>query len=150
MSIASSINNTIQLENNMEQKLNQLKYQSTSVYGADDVDLMTYYNAGNKLWRVKYEVSPRMRKSLQDLFYYAGYIDDVTEVPTINSRMWFNFLQCEPHFEFVKGVEHDVLEELINKYKGGVTFLHMNRIDGVATWDIKRERENWERVFFTE
>ena len=149
LSIASSINNTIQLETNMEQKIAQLKNQSSSVYGADDVDLMTNYSKNNKLWVAKYEVSDRMKNALDNLFYYTGYIDDVCEVPNVSTRKWFNFLQCEPHFDYVNNISAECLEELINKYKGGVTYLHMNTINNVKTWDFDRTHENWESVFFS-
>ena len=149
MGIASSINTTIQLETNMEQRLNQLKYQSASVYGADDVDLMTEYNHNNKLWRARYKVSPRMETALKDLFYYTGYIDNVHEIPVTNTRMWFNYLQCEIHFKSNPHMNKEQLEEFKGKFLGGVTFLHSNVVGGLQQWDFDRERENWERVFFT-
>ena len=149
MGIASSINTTIQLETNMEQKLNQLKYQSASVFGADDVDLMTEYNNNNKLWRARYQVSPRMKTLLNNLFYYTGYIDDVNEIPVTDTRMWFNFLQCEIHFKLNPHMNKEQLEEFKGKFLGGVTFLHSNVVGGLQQWDFDRERENWERVFFT-
>ena len=149
LSIANSINNTIQLETSLEQKLDQLKRQSTSVFGADDVDLLANYCKENKMWVATYEVSDRMKNALSDLFYYTGYIDDVTEVPNVTTRMWFNFLQCEPHFDYVNNISAECLEELINKYKGGVTYLHKNIINNVVTWDFDRVHENWESVFFS-
>ena len=146
LSIANSVNTTLTLENNMEQKIAQLRNQGASVYGADDVDLMTSYNMNNKLWRAKYEVSPRMKKALADLFFYTGYIDDVTEVPNTNTRVWFNFLQCEPHFTKTQYISDECLEELIKKFKGGVTYLHMNTINNERTWNFERNKENWERI----
>lgn len=153
MSIANSINTTITAERNMEQKIAQYKLQSSSVYGSDDVDLMTYYNRNNKLWLTYYEVSNRMKKILKDLFYYTGYIDDVNEIPVTNTRMWFNYLQCELVFLPSGQTNYNIMskenkDELIAKFKGGVTFLHMNEINSVKTWDFARTRENWERIFF--
>ena len=148
MSIANSINNTIQLETNMEQKIAQLKQQGMSVYGADDVDLMSIYNHNNKLWRAQYECSPRMQQLLRDLFYYTGYIEDVNEIPVTNTRMWFNYLQCEIHFKSNPHMNKEQLEEFKGKFLGGVTFLHSNVVGGLKQWDFDRERENWERVFF--
>ena len=110
---------------------------------------MTEYNHNNKLWRAKYEVSDRMKKALSDLFYYTGYIDDVNEIPVTDSRMWFNFLQCEIHFKDNPHMNKDQLEEFKGKFLGGVTFLHSNVVGGLQQWDFDRERENWERVFFT-
>ena len=149
LSIANSINTTIQLETNIEQKLTQLKNQSASVQGSDDVDLMSEYSHHNKLWRAKYEVSDRMKKCLSDLFYYTGYNDDVNEIPNVSTRKWFNFLQCEPHFKYVNGITTECLDELIKKYKGGVTILHRNTINDSYVWDFEREKENWESFFFS-
>ena len=148
ISLGSAINTTIQAETNMQAKLNALKYQANSIYGADDIDLMSEY-AGNKLRYAIYEVSPRMKNLLFDLFHYTGYIDDVTEIPNTTTRIWFNFLQCEPHFKYINNISQECLEELINRYKGGVTILHSNNINGVLTWDFEREKENWETFFFS-
>ena len=148
LSIASSLNNTIQSESNLEQKINQLKWQGNSVYGADDVDLMLSYNFEGKLWRAKYTVSNKVKKSLLNLFHYTGYIDNVSEIPNTRTRMWFNFLQCDLHFAYVNNISKECIEELKAKYKGGVTFLHSNTLTNFPVWDFARERENWERIFF--
>lgn len=148
LGIGASINNTIQLETNMQEKLNQLKMQSAAVYGADDVDLMSIY-CQNKLKRIEYKVSKRMQKNLLDLFYYTGYIDDVNEIPNLDTRMWFNFVQCEIQFKYCPCMNKEQLDEFKGKFLGGVTKLHANTINGTLRWDFERVRENWERVFFT-
>ena len=103
------------------------------------------YNNNNKLSRAKYEVSSRMKKSLKDLFFYTGYVQNKYAVPNVTSRAWFNFIQCDPVIKLLNpNVNDDLLDELKDKFRNGVTFFHMNTISGVKTWDLAQEKENWE------
>lgn len=145
-SIGNSINSTITAEQNLEAKVHALKWQANSVYGADDVDLMSRY-AHNKLLRVTYQCSPRMRKLLDDLFFYTGYINNEMKIPNVSTRIWFNFLACDLKFDMVRNIAQDCLEEIHAKYEAGVTFLHKNKLlptDSFYTWDFDRKYLNWE------
>lgn len=149
MALSSAINQTISAEMNLEQKINQLKWQSASVFGADDVDLMTHY-AHNKLWRAKYEISDRMKNLLNDLFFYTGYIEDKFSNNIMpKTRIWFDYIKADVVIKkFLYAKNSEQLEEFKKKYAEGVTIFHKQMINNVATWDIYQEKENWEIEFF--
>ena len=149
LSLGNAINTTLTAEQNLQARVNQLKMQSNSVYGADDVDLMSDY-AKNKLLRVIYTPSPRMKKLILDLFYYTGYAENKMAIPDVTTRSWFNFLACELKIKkFNIPIPSDCLEELIAKYNGGVTFFHMHiRNVNIKMWDMERSSANLESAMF--
>ena len=137
--IANAINTTITQEQNFEIKQKQLQLQTTSVYGSDDVDLMNQY-AQNRLKLKLYEVSPRMKQLLYDLFFYTGYISNTLGLPKTNTRTRFNFVSCELVFEQVPNLPEDIVEDIKNRYSIGLTFLHRYN----SIWDFEQKYENWE------
>ena len=138
-SFTSSIITTANAEANIEAKMAQLKQQATSVEGADDVDLMSYYT-GNKAKFVLYRMSPKMQKAMADVFYYTGYIGGVMKLPNFNNRYWFNYVSCELQLEQVINIPDNCLEDLKNRYKIGITVMHSHE----GNYDWNREKENWE------
>lgn len=137
--MVSTVNTIAQSEQNIEAKQIQLKNQSTSVAGSDDVDLMSEYT-NNKAKIVLYEVSPKMKKALWDMFHYTGYISGEMKIPNFNSRTWFNFVSCDAQFEEVVNVPDNCLNDLKERYKGGVTVMHYHN----NKWNWERDYENWE------
>ena len=138
----SAISNTIQLETNMQMKLDQLKQQASSVYGSDDVDLLNVYTNGYAKLK-KYEVSERMKQVLFDLFFFTGYVANYTGIPNLQTRTRFNFLQAELVFDgtfSTNNVPNDILEDIKMKYKNGVTLLHKYN----DLIDFSQVYENWE------
>lgn len=135
----SSVIKTANAEANIEAKMAQLKQQATSVEGADDVDLMSYYT-GNKAKFVLYRLSPKMQKAMSDVFYYTGYIGGVMKLPNFNNRYWFNYVSCELQLEEVINIPDNCLEDLKNRYKIGITVMHSHE----GSYDWNREKENWE------
>lgn len=144
--------NTIQAEQNIAQKLKTAEMQGLSIAGSDDVDLMTEYTGNNKLKLVTYKVSQKIEDILFDLFYYFGYIANKQGTPDTQSRVWFNFVQADIIIDLIAegtiNLPQDLLDEVIKKYREGVTYLHRNRIeiDNVLTnvWDFEQQYENWE------
>ena len=137
--IVSTINTIAAAEESFASKQDQLKAQSFSVSGSDDVDLMEYYT-GNRAKLVEYSVSERMKKALADLFYYCGYATNEQKVPVVNTRNYFNFLKCQLSLKEVCYNE-DVSNDLVARYSQGVTFIHnlyQGSIEDVFT------RENYE------
>lgn len=136
-----AINTTISNERSMEAKQEQLKMQSTNVYGSDDVDLMNEY-AGNRLQMRIYEVSDKMRKALFDLFYYTGYIGDFLDNPVNyqNSRQYFNFVSADIVFKMTPNLPNDIVEDYVARYKEGITFFH--RVN--SSYNFAQDKENWE------
>ena len=126
-------------DNSMSAKLSQLANQSTGVSGADDIDLLSYYN-GNRLEIKKYKPRDLMQQALYNLFFYTGYIHNVQAIPSLNSRYWFNFIQCAPHFKNEQtSVYIDYLDDIKARFNSGVTIFHHH-----TTWDFEQKYENWE------
>ena len=135
-SIANSIASR---ELEMLSKQNQLAHQSTGVVDANDVDLLEAYSK-NRLQMKIYQVSPKMRKALFDVFYYTGYICEEMGIPNTTSRYRFNFVSADIVFKKVPNLPDDIVSELKSRYLGGITFLHSNK--GVI--DYEQKYENWE------
>jgi len=137
--IANAVKTTADAEQNFEAKQKQLQMQATSVYGSDDVDLMDFY-AGNRLRLKTYKVSERMKKALFDLFFYCGYIHNVIGLPNTTSRTRFNFIQAEPIFKLTPNLPQEIVNDIVEKYKTGFTYLHYYN----SEWDWEQTKENWE------
>ena len=138
----NAINSTISSERNFEQKQEQLKDQSTNVINSDDFDLLNEYNK-NSLLMMTYKVSERVRKLLLDLFYFYGYKCNEIKMPDLNTRKYFNFIQCEADIKenqsiLIKEEYYNLLVELYNK---GVTLFHNYN----GHYDIEQVKDNTER-----
>ena len=138
-SIGRAITATVQNESNIQKTLEQTKSQATNVSGVDDLDLLKYYGK-NKAHFMKYTVSENMKKKLNDLFYYCGYAYQNYGKPDLNSRLWFNFVQCDPVFQRT-GVYNEYLDDISAHFKLGVTIFHH---DENGNYDLKQTKENWE------
>ena len=149
---SKAVISTAQAEQNIAQKLKSTEMEGLSIAGSDDVDLMSIYTDNNKLKYVRYEISERMKLSLGEFFYYCGYVSDVYGNPLerVNSRMWFNFVQCEAVYKYTQNFPQELLDKLTEKFKEGITFLHKNSvvIDNTPTnlWDFEQQYENWENI----
>ena len=145
MSIKNTIVSTMQNENAIKQKLNQTANQTASVQGSDDVDLMSVY-AENRLKYYVYQPNAIMRNLLNDLFFYAGYRSERMGLPNHETRVNFDYLECDAVFENLGSIPNDCLEQLVSAFKTGVTYLHKSaRTDMKVKWDFRQEYENWER-----
>ena len=146
MSVKTAVVSAIDNENSLKQKISQYQNQSSSVAGSDDVDLMSIY-AENRLKYLVYEPRREMEGLIFDLFFYAGYRSDRMAIPTHHNRVNFDYLECDASLENVASIPNDCLDELINCFKNGVTYLHKtNRED---KWDFSQKYENWEMDFFS-
>lgn len=143
MSVKNTITSAISNENSIRAKQEQYKNQATSVMGSDDVDLMSEY-CGNRLRYYVYKPTEVMINLLNDLFFYAGYSSNRMGLPSHNTRVNFDYLECEASLECISSIPQDCLEELINCFKTGITYLHKtNRAS--KKWDFAQEFENWEK-----
>lgn len=140
-SLVSNISNYISNEREIEQKLTQTKNQSISVQGSDDIDLLTAYS-NNKPHQIEYSVSSELKDMIFNLFHYCGYKENKIGIPNLNTRMWFNFIQCDLVLRsFALSSNEEVQKDIIDKFKAGVTKYHYTD----NTWDFKQEKENAER-----
>lgn len=140
-SVVNSINTMISQERNFQAKIANLKASCASVAGSDDVDLMSEY-CENKLRIVISEPKEHIRNMIYDLFYYYGYQTKRFGIPNLNSRYWFNFIQCEPEFTFTH-IANDILEAIKERFKNGVTIFHYHD----NKYDVDQIYENWETDF---
>ena len=130
------------------QKMEELKNQSTNVSGSDDIDLLNAY-CGNKAKIVTYSASEPVKNALWTLFRFYGYKSNKRGDPTDfsdegmdNERYWYNFVQCEPVFKEETNLSDEILNDITQRYKEGVTFFHKRGENGV--YDMSQEKENWE------
>lgn len=143
-SVVSSTTNAIvdyvQSGQQLEQKQYELQQQATSVSGSDDLDLLSYYN-GNRLNVITYKLKPIEEKIVADLFYYTGYLTNRLNKPNLQSRYWFNFIQCSPVFDEEGDTPYnDYIDDVKARYESGITVYHCH--NGVYDWN--QELENWE------
>ena len=131
--------NVAQSEQNIQQKLQEARMQAVSVQNADDIDILKEYS-DNKAKMCWYEVSPTMKKALYDMFYYCGYATFEQKVPSINTRYWFNAVQCELVIDETSNIPDVLIEDIKDKFKQGATFFHEHN----GKWDINQEKENYE------
>lgn len=143
--IVNRINSVAQAEENFARKQEEMKIQSVSIAGADDLDLLEYYS-NNKAKLCIYEISARMKDLVSDLFYYCGYKTNETKIPAINTRRQFNYLECNLHIVEVystlggKYIPDECINKLKEDYLVGVTFIHHYN----STWDLQQESTNLE------
>lgn len=144
----TNVQKTVDANNNaMESKLAQLRAQSTSTSGTDDVDLMSWYS-DNRLHQMIYRPTTEVLYQLYHVFDLTGYIDNNNWTPDVDSRIWYNYVQCQPELDFdtTKGYKNSWLEDLKGKYNNGVTVYHHNNIGGqYDKWNFDQQWENWEK-----
>ena len=143
-SFANTFKDLVVARNNNEwgfqSKINQLKNQSNSVSGSDDIDLLENYS-GNRAKLCLYKPEPRILKMVADLFYYYGYATNEIKIPVLNTRYWFNYIQCELEITGVdNNITQTIKEDLISRYASGITILHNH----AGVWDFQQVKENWE------
>lgn len=146
MSVKNTIVTTIQNEDSIKRKITETQNQASSVAGSDDVDLMSEY-CGNRLQYLVYRPTDEMWELLNNLFFYAGYSSNRMGIPTHNNRINFDYLECEASIEKLISIPDDCLQELINSFKNGVTYIHDRGVVG-SRWDFAQKYENWEKMFF--
>lgn len=140
-SIANSIFSITNAEESFNQKQEQMRMSSVSVAGSDDIDLLTYYS-DNRAKICEYSVSDRMKENLSDLFYYYGYATQEQKAPELNTRKWFNYIQCEAVINNNKNLKQSFIDDLKARFATGVTILHKVN----DSWDfdqVKANNESW-------
>ena len=139
-SIVSIINTSISNEVAIQQKLENAKKSAASVSNTEDLNLLSYYN-GNRLIKYTEDINENIKKSLYDLFRLTGYACNDYAVPAVNSRLYYNFLQCKADFEDTNWTYGKAfLDDIKAKYEIGVTYFH--KVDG--TYDWPQDKENFE------
>ena len=138
----ASIMSTVQAQKNQTaSKLAQLASQSTQLVGSGDVDLINWYS-GNKLGYSIYEPREDIKRKVYNLFDKFGYSHDRYEVPNVTSRIWYNYIQCEPSLkvDYSYSLPKGWLDNFKERYQLGVTVYHKRNNE----WNFNQDYENWE------
>lgn len=144
---ANAINSQITSDNNQAAKLQELRAQSTSVAGVDDIDLLKAYT-DNRLHEIRYEVNDVTKSMLNDYFYYFGYATNRQKIPNTNNRIWFDYVQCTPYFtDGAYSALAPYLADIADKMETGITIFHKVVIGSNIEWDLDQTHENLERWF---
>lgn len=132
----SAITNTFDAEEAMKTKLNELNNQAATLTGSEDIDLVSNYTH-NRAKMCYYKASDDMKRVMCDLWFYTGYNVQEKKLPNTTSRVWFNYIQCNPIFnESNTNVYKLYTDDIKARYASGVTVYHMNTTTaGVKTWD---------------
>ena len=139
-SVVSTINTSITNEQAIQQKLENAKKSAASVSNTEDLNLLSYYN-GNRLIKYTEDINDNVKQSLYNLFRLTGYACNDYAVPAVNSRLYYNFLQCKADFEDTDWTYGKAfLDDIKAKYEIGVTYFH--KVDGSYDWP--QEKENFE------
>lgn len=131
----------------IQKNLDSTKAQALSVQGVDDIDILNAF-CDNKAYLMFYQPQDMMKNALLDMFYYAGYKTNERKVPSINTRTWFNFLQCELYILEDTNIPDDLIQAIKSRFQQGVTFFHAVTVLGVKTWNIAQDKENYETWLF--
>ena len=144
-SIVDTINSQIQAENNIQQKLDQTRLSPTSVSSTEDLNLLSYYN-GNRLLKVQESIQDRIKNSIYNLFRLTGYACNDYGIPQTDTRLYYNFIQCDPQFDESKwNYSQSFLDDIKAKYNVGVTVFH--RVNNA--YDFLQTMENFEKWLIT-
>ena len=118
----------------------KINYKSYDYSNTEDLNLLSYYN-GNRLIKYTEDINDNVKQSLYNLFRLTGYACNDYAVPAVNSRLYYNFLQCKADFEDTDWTYGKAfLDDIKAKYEIGVTYFH--KVDGSYDWP--QEKENFE------
>lgn len=141
--VASLTNTVITVQNNeasLSQKIEDLNRRASSVSNMDDTNLLAYYN-GNRLISTREQCSKEMKQAVYNLFRLTGYGCNDYEIPSFNTREWYNFVQCKAKFDESNWrYGQDFLADVKSRFETGVTVYH--KVDDSYDWN--QEKENFE------
>lgn len=135
-----------QRENALEQKINEYKNRAFSVSTTGNHDLFKWYS-GNKVLLFEFEPREEVRDMINDYFSLYGYAQGYYEKPDLDSRLFFNY--CRGTVDIDNYKKNRSLEEhkadIIKKFQDGVYKIHKVNTPLGIYWDVKLERQNYER-----
>lgn len=147
--VTSAISATLshyQRENALEQKINEYKNRAFSVSTTGNHDLFKWYS-GNKVLLFEFEPREEVRDMINDYFSLYGYAQGYYEKPDLDSRLFFNY--CRGTVDIDNFKKSRSLEEhkadIIKKFQDGVYKIHKVNTPLGTYWDVKLERQNYER-----
>ena len=143
--ISNAIFQSISAEDAINQKLESTKQSPASVSNTEDLNLLSYYN-GNRLIIYKESISDEVKNSIYTLFRLTGYACNDYGIPVTNTRLYYNFLQCDADIEESSWTAgKDFLDDVKSRLKTGVTIFH--KVNN--SYDFKQTKENFETWLLT-
>lgn len=140
-SLASIATNTVSSEQAIQQKLEQASKSPASVSSTTDLNLLSYYN-GNRLIKVIESCSDQVKQAIYNLFRLTGYACDDYAIPTFDSRLYYNFVQCKADFDELRWFYgQNILNDIRQRFEVGVTVFHKYN----NSYDWHQEKENFEK-----
>ena len=82
-----------------------------------------------------------MKKAIYNLFRLTGYSCNDYQIPSFNTREFYNFVQCKAVFD-ESGWKYgqDFLNDIKSRFETGITVYH--KVDNNYDWN--QEKENFE------
>lgn len=140
-----------QREQALEQKINEYKDRAFSVSSTGNHDLFKWYS-GNKVILFEFEPREEVRELINDFFSLYGYAQGYYMVPDLDSRLWFNY--CRGTVDIDNYKKRRAIEEnkadIVQRFQQGVYKIHRVNTPLGTFWDMKLERQNYERAILPE
>lgn len=140
-----------QREQALEQKVNEYKNRAFSVSSTGNHDLFKWYS-GNKVILFEFEPREEVRELINDYFSLYGYAQGYYMVPDLDSRLWFNY--CRGTVDIDNYKKRRAIEEnkadIVQRFQQGVYKIHRVNTPLGTFWDMKLERQNYERAILPE
>lgn len=140
-----------QREQALEQKINEYKNRAFSVSSTGNHDLFKWYS-GNKVILFEFEPREEVRELINDFFSLFGYAQGYYMVPDLDSRLWFNY--CRGTVDIDNYKKRRAIEEnkadIVQRFQQGVYKIHRVNTPLGTFWDMKLERQNYERAILPE
>lgn len=75
--------------------------------------------------KVQESIQDRIKNAIYNLFRLTGYACNDYGIPQTDTRLYYNFIQCDPQFDESKwNYSQSFLEDIKAKYNIGVTVFH--------------------------
>ena len=127
--------------NSFSASLANKQAQASGIEGSSNVDLFDQYSGGAKLEYNIFTISDEDKNNIARVFYYLGYSHPVQEIPDFDTRLWFNFVQCDAVFnDEATCIYNKYIDDIKTRFKMGITVYH----DVENQYDFDQEMENWE------
>lgn len=140
-----------QREQALEQKINEYKNRAFSVSSTGNHDLFKWYS-GNKLILFEFEPREEVRELINDFFSLFGYAQGYYMVPDLDSRLWFNYCRGTvdiDNYKKKRSIEENKAD-IVQRFQQGVYKIHRVNTPLGTFWDMKLERQNYERAILPE
>ena len=122
-SLTNSIMSSIQNEQSLANKRNQILNSSVSMSGSDNLLLFKKINFGlNAIQYVVEAPNSELLNSIWNLFYFTGYADNLyyEVMPKIKTRAYFNYIQADIYQCSITNAK--IRNRIIAAYGAGITF----------------------------